>query len=214
MNIPLEKRLKKRMHSELAFLQDEVLEMLYSIDNRLVLHGGTAVWRCYRGNRFSEDLDMYSTSVAQVKEKLPQLAKVHSIQVNKLKTTENLLFAKLSAQGTEVRVEINYSAKILPCFKSYEKADGSYMEILTLPAEDLIIEKINAYQSRKFVRDIYDIYHLSNYVAEPEKIKEVMLKFLQDIKPPIDEKNLKTLVYTGAVPSFSSIIESLKRRYR
>jgi len=59
VKIPLEKRLKKRMDVEIAFLQDEVVEILYAIESRLVLHGGTAVWRCYGGNRLSEDLDFY-----------------------------------------------------------------------------------------------------------------------------------------------------------
>lgn len=55
MEIPLEKRLKKRLHVDVGRLQDEAMEVLYSVDNTLVLHGGTAIWRCFSGNRFSED---------------------------------------------------------------------------------------------------------------------------------------------------------------
>ncbi|MFH1246948.1 MAG: nucleotidyl transferase AbiEii/AbiGii toxin family protein, partial [Candidatus Micrarchaeota archaeon] len=58
MNFPLANKLKKRLHLETATLQDEVVDLIYSISSP-VLHGGTAIWRCYAGNRFSEDLDFY-----------------------------------------------------------------------------------------------------------------------------------------------------------
>ena len=59
MRIPLANKLKKRLHSETAFLQDEVIDIVYGLEPNAVLHGGTAIWRCYQGNRFSEDLDFY-----------------------------------------------------------------------------------------------------------------------------------------------------------
>lgn len=35
------------------------METLYRIFPGGALHGGTAIWRCYSGNRFSEDVDAY-----------------------------------------------------------------------------------------------------------------------------------------------------------
>ncbi len=52
MKVPLEKRLRKRLHVEIGLLQDELMELLYSISDSLVLHDGTAVWRCYGGIDF------------------------------------------------------------------------------------------------------------------------------------------------------------------
>ena len=40
-------RLKKAKYKDIARVQDIVIEELYKIFDRAVLHGGTAIWRCY-----------------------------------------------------------------------------------------------------------------------------------------------------------------------
>lgn len=57
--IPMNQRLKRRQHIEIARLQDILVESLYRIVPDAVLHGGTSIWRCYSGSRFSEDIDVY-----------------------------------------------------------------------------------------------------------------------------------------------------------
>ncbi|TDA31485.1 MAG: hypothetical protein DSO04_03905 [Hadesarchaea archaeon] len=57
--IPLYLRMRRERHRKVAVLQDMVVEALYRAFPRAVLHGGTAIWRCYSGNRFSEDLDVH-----------------------------------------------------------------------------------------------------------------------------------------------------------
>ena len=37
---------------EKAKLEDVLIELLYSEYKSLTFHGGTAIWRCYGGNRF------------------------------------------------------------------------------------------------------------------------------------------------------------------
>ena len=68
MAIVLFNRLKKKLHREIALLQDELIDIIYSIEPNAVLHGGTAIWRCFQGNRFSEDLDFYLTPSKNFKE--------------------------------------------------------------------------------------------------------------------------------------------------
>ena len=58
-NIPLNLRLKKKTEKEIAYAQDVILGEIYKFFPNAVLHGGTAIWRCYNGRRFSEDLDFY-----------------------------------------------------------------------------------------------------------------------------------------------------------
>ncbi len=49
----------------LAELQDEVIDIIYDrFEPDAVLYGGTAVWRCYGGNRFSEDIDICMSNTA------------------------------------------------------------------------------------------------------------------------------------------------------
>ena len=55
--IPLILKLKKQNHKELAEAQDIMIENIFDVDDA-VLHGGTAIWRCYKGKRFSEDIDI------------------------------------------------------------------------------------------------------------------------------------------------------------
>ncbi len=43
-----------------AIVEDEIVELLLKHYENFVMHGGTAVWRCYGGNRFSRDVDFYS----------------------------------------------------------------------------------------------------------------------------------------------------------
>jgi predicted nucleotidyltransferase component of viral defense system len=57
--IPLILRLKRANHKELAKAQDIIVKALYETFNEAVFHGGTCIWRCYGGNRFSEDIDVY-----------------------------------------------------------------------------------------------------------------------------------------------------------
>lgn len=213
MIIPLEKRLKKRMHVEIAMLQDELVEILYGIENNLVFHGGTAVWRCYGGNRFSEDLDFYCKDMGRLEAAFGKKTGERGLMVLKFKKTANLVFCKISNGNVEVRVEINHAVKKAAIAQPYEKADGSFMDVLTLSPEELIREKISAYGNRRFIRDIYDIYHLSNYVREDEKVQKEVSKLLASLKPPVDEENLSAVVYSGKVLSFLQIVESLKRRF-
>ncbi len=207
MKIPLEKRLKKKLHVEVGYLQDEVIELLYSISEELIMHGDTAIWRCYKGNGFSEDLDLYGRlDVEQFTKKTEE----RGLKINKIKTTNNLIFAKLSNQNVEIRVEINKNAPKNKTIQPYQRMDGSFIDIYTLSPDALIMEKISAYQSRRFIRDLYDSYHLakSYEIAPTTKIK--LKEFLDNIKPPTDEKILKALIYSGIPPTFKSMVTYLR----
>ena len=46
---------------KIASLQDYIVELIYSkLEPSAILYGGTAIWRCYGGMRFSENLDIYN----------------------------------------------------------------------------------------------------------------------------------------------------------
>ena len=211
MEIPLSKRLRKRTHQEVALLQDELVEMMYAAfqQERPVLHGGTAIWRCYRGNRFSEDLDFYARAGKDFRELFFREAAAGGLGITKYKQTSNVIFAKVSNGSAEVRLEINTVKAVGGIVAEYERADGSRMDIRTLSPEELIREKMLAYEGRRMVRDIYDIYHLSRLAGEVRG----MGGFLRGIKPPVDEKNLRAVVYSGVAPSFRQMVEVLSSRF-
>lgn len=213
MNLPLENRLKKRAHVQIALLQDELADLVYSVEEKAVLHGGTAIWRCYGGNRFSEDLDFYAPASAL--EQLPEKAKERGIDVLKFKRADNLIFAKFSDEEAEVRLEVNHANASAGngVVTAFEKTDGSSMQVLTLTPEQLISEKIAAYQSRRLIRDLYDIHHLGGMVKDGKEISKKVAVFLANLPQPVDEGNLKAIVYSGAIPSFEQLKQSLERRW-
>ena len=208
MEIPLAKKLKKRAHLELALLQDEVVEIVYSIcsKNEPILHGGTAIWRCYGGRRFSEDLDFYGLVPEDFKKNLAQELGSRGLMLSKYKKAPHVLFAKIRNRNTEVRLEISKGTPNKKVLMQYEKTDGSRMDIYSLTREELVNEKMKAYLNRRFIRDIYDVYFLGR---KEGKIPGV-LDFLEELAPPIDEKNLRALVYVGVAPTFREMVTVLR----
>ncbi|MEW6295301.1 MAG: nucleotidyl transferase AbiEii/AbiGii toxin family protein [Candidatus Diapherotrites archaeon] len=214
MRIPLYNRLKKGAHKEIAMLQDEVVDIIYFLSPKAVLHGGTAIWRCYEGNRFSEDLDFYLSTSNGFKQSFAEQLKSKGLILIKYKETGNTIFSKVSNINSEIRFEASLRKIKKYEVKPYEKTNGTYIDVLTLSPEDLLLEKANAYANRKLIRDFYDVYWLSRYLPENITVNEELGKFLKKAGKPQDEKTLKALVYSGAIPSFYQMLVSLKGRFR
>lgn len=220
MRIPLSNRLRRKAHAEIAALQDEVVEALYAAfpETKFVLRGGTAVWRCYGGNRFSEDLDFFTVSVLPpgFKESFFAAMRALGLEVTKFKRTANTVFAKISGGGgVEIRVEVSTACgaeKRGVSVAEFEKADGGVTDVYALSAYALLKEKMAAFASRRFARDFYDVYFLSRLVEFDAVSRRELKEFLRDAKPPVDEQNLEVLVFSGVAPSFKQMVEVLSSR--
>ncbi|MFH1257038.1 MAG: nucleotidyl transferase AbiEii/AbiGii toxin family protein [Candidatus Diapherotrites archaeon] len=210
MRIPLSKRLRKRLHRELALLQDEVADIVYGISQGAVLHGGTAIWRCYQGNRFSEDLDFCLKAGKNFRQEFSRKAVSSGLELRKFRQTANTIFSAVSNGAAEVRLEIALRTVKNPVVKPYEKADGSHMDVFTLSPECLLLEKIAAYCNRKLARDFYDIYFLNTKITERNAVKKEIRALLAKGIKPVDEKNLRTLIYSGAIPSYGQMVNALQ----
>jgi len=213
MDIPLEKRMKKRLHVDIGRLQDEVMEAAYALDNGLVFRGGTAIWRCFSGNRFSEDLDLYCSRADRIANELENTLAVRALLLSKFRRTENLIFAKVSDGQAEVRLELNISTKKRGEATRYEKMNGNRMEVLCLSCQELVLEKIAAYKNRRFVRDLYDICYLSDALEPDAAVKKAIDRLLSNFSAPVDEANLQTFVYSGIAPTTSQMLVALRRRF-
>lgn len=210
MQIPLQLKLKKKSHREIARLQDVVVDMMYRIFPKAVLHGGTAIWRCYKGNRFSEDIDVYIEKDADRIEIFFRELEKLGFAVIKKRIRESSLFSKLIFGETEIRFEAIFK-KTAGIIKEYETIEGVLTNVYTFSSEDLIKEKVDTYLFRRKIRDLYDIFFLLRYVREPAEIKENVLKLLKEFKEPADAAQLKALVLFGAVPTKNEIVEYLER---
>ena len=60
---------------KIASLQDYIIDLIYDrIQPEALLYGGTAIWRCFGGMRFSEDIDIYM-ELSAFEELIASLAK-------------------------------------------------------------------------------------------------------------------------------------------
>jgi len=208
--IPLILRLRKEIHKKIAEAQDLIVqEMLNSFDN-VVLHGGTAIWRCYKGNRFSEDIDVYiPKDINKINLFFKNLEKKGFI-VKKKRIKENSLFSDLQFNRVSVKFEALFK-NVKGVLKDYETIEGNYIVLYSLTPEELIAEKVDAYIKRLKIRDIYDIFFLLKYVEDKNKIKMQIQKLFKEFKSPVDEKELRILVLEGIAPNYKEILDYLKR---
>ena len=207
--IPLILRLKKQMHRDIAKAQDMVMEEIYAVFENAVLHGGTAIWRCYKGNRFSEDIDVY---IAKDNAKIVLLFKnleKKGFIIKKKKTGKNSLFSNLQLNRTFVRLEALFK-KADGSLKEYELSDGNLITVYTLTPEELIEEKVNAYLKRLKIRDLYDIFFLLRYVKKKDEIKNSIKKLINNFKKPVDEKELGVLILEGITPNSEKMLSYIK----
>ena len=206
---PLHRKMRKERHKKIAGAQDIIVETLYRVFPRAVLHGGTAIWRCYSGNRFSEDVDAYIENDAEKINRFFEEMEKAGFEIIKKRMTKNSLYSLLSFGGTEVRFEA-LLRRAKGVMKEYETYEGILFNIFTLSPEQMITEKIGAYLNRRKIRDLYDIFFLLRYVTDAEKLKPNLKDLLRNFKEPVDEEELKALILFGAIPTKEDIVEYLE----
>jgi len=208
--VPLHLRMRRERHKKIARLQDIIVETLYRVFPRGVLHGGTAIWRCYSGNRFSEDVDAYIEKNTEKIDSFFEEMRRAGFRVVKRRVTKNSLYSVLSFGGTEARFEALFRS-FRGVVMEYETYEGILFNVFTLTPEEMIIEKINAYLKRRKIRDLYDIFFMLRHVKEAERVRQELTKFLRNFKEPVDEAELKALILFGAVPTKEDIVGYVKR---
>lgn len=209
--IPLQVRLKKEIHRKIAYAQDLIVKEVYAVFDKAVLHGGTAIWRCYNGRRFSEDLDFYLPKNDKNITLLFNNLKKVGFEIKKKKVSENSIYSELELNRTSVRLEATFQ-KVSGVICDYEMSDGNIVSIYSLTSEMFLAEKINTYVKRLNVRDLWDVFFLLKNVENPYKIKEIG-GLIKNYKKPIDEGNLKAILLEGIVPSADEMIEYIKRKW-
>lgn len=218
MDVPISHRLRNKTQLSIAELQDKFVEAVYQSDSNIILHGGTAIWRCYSGNRFSYDVDAYIRNVREfnaIRHGLTFSLSRLGCKIDSISIIERSIFAVVSDQIARLSVDISYRANgIRPLALQYERIDRSYTQVLTLTPEDFVLEKVVAYESRGYIRDLFDIYQLLNYLPVGSRADKRLGRFAMHIKKPYSSEKLSDLVYSGVAPTFREIVEAIKRRTR
>ncbi|MCL5434478.1 MAG: nucleotidyl transferase AbiEii/AbiGii toxin family protein [Candidatus Marsarchaeota archaeon] len=211
MELPISNILKSRDELETAQLEDDTVSVLANITDKMAMHGGTAIWRCYNGKRFSTDIDVYTWD-ENFKEKFMKSAEKMGMEVSKFRE-KRVTFINIRKNNTEIKIEPRNVEKIA-ILMPYERIDGSKVNILVLSPEDLVLEKIDAYNDRRVYKDLYDITILLNSVKKPDKIKEALSEFAKDIKAPDEDvqsfTEFKATIYAGVIPSYAKMVDFIK----
>jgi len=211
--IPLILRLKKNLHRETAKAQDIIVKTLFEIFNNAVMHGGTAIWRCYSGNRFSEDVDAYiPKDIEKLNLFLSELEK-KGFLVKKKKISENSVYFYFEFNRILVKFDAIFK-KISGILRDYETSEGNFLTISTLKPEEFVLEKVSAYLNRMRIRDLYDVFFLLKYIKDISLIKKELEKLINEYKKPVDEKDLKIIILEGLIPKAEKMIDYIKDRIK
>ena len=211
--LPLSRRMKKEIHRKIASAQDLILDEVYQHFPHAVLHGGTAIWRCHDGKRFSEDLDFYLPRDEKALEALFAALENKGFVVRKKRILTNSVYSELGYDRTTVRLEATFQS-IKGHLAEYETADGNVVMIYTLTPEEFLKEKITTYRKRRKIRDLYDIFSLLPKIDDPAAVREELGLLIRDYAPPIDEQDLKTIILEGLTPTAEDMKEYIERKWR
>lgn len=208
MEEPIESVMRNESYLKVAKLQDDTVQIIFKTISA-VLHGGTAIWRCYGGARFSEDIDLYVRKQGDIR-KLVNRITLSDLRITFNRERHGTFYYDISNAETNISLQIKIIKK-KSALVFYERVDGTKSEIYSLTPENLIAEKIEAYTDRRLIRDVYDIMVLTKSVSNKDEIVDRLRSFVLKIERPKDEGVLKSLVYNALVPSFASIVEYLQR---
>jgi predicted nucleotidyltransferase component of viral defense system len=213
---------------EKAKLEDTLVELLYSRYDSLVFHGGTSIWRCLGGNRFSRDIDFYldaKTSKERMLhyKELSEFLKESGFLVKEKgyeNSTDTMHF--LVESNTKMKVDINFKYK-KGARAEYTKVDDSKIVVLSLSPSELLNEKIAAYNdklnsTKEFkhpeAQDLYDIYYLVSLIKRGDErtVKDLrsLVGLIKEDQPP-NMSSLGHLILAGLPPSFGLMMERIKK---
>ena len=153
------------------YLQDIFLHLLYKKIPKMVFSGGTCVWKVLKGDRFSEDIDAYASSIPgdiadYLKKELGFLGV--NCSVLKKKITSNMFFLKLSLSFPSHPREIIIFVEILSAKPKEIEAVTLYspypdippVEMIILSPSEMAANKLSAIYERNKPRDVHDLYLL------------------------------------------------------
>ena len=180
---------------KLANLQDFVLEIVYNkIDPSALLYGDTAIWRCYGGQRFSEVIDIYMEEY--LLEEFINLFPKYGFKLA-WRSSEYPSSIRIENRDTSLLFE-SKEGTAESVIRPYLRVDGSPMTIGVLSPTELLVRKIEAFNGRRLIRDIYDIYVLTQHLDPKDfTVKTKLSAFLENISDPVDEGVLRSLIYSG-----------------
>lgn len=168
----------------------EVLDKLKSgkLLDKLIFTGGTMLRLCYGLNRFSVDLDFWLYKKIDIKPYFTRinefLSGYYTIRDAQDKFHTMLFEIKSKDYPRSLKVKIRKKAEKIKTEISiaYSKYSNTQVLVRTSSLHEVMKSKIEAFLSRKEIRDVFDIEFLLKKGIELKATKEDLQKLLDRIK--------------------------------
>lgn len=183
-------------NAEKDYLLDvALLSISRNTKSELVFKGGTCLYKFYKLNRFSEDIDFSAVAELDVDTLISNVLsdfKKFGIKasVHKKKEPYNSVLLKLRVEGplysgnpasyASVGIDVNKTSKVFldPQFLSYNPLyqELSQISLLCMQPQEIFAEKVRAIMARRRSRDLFDLHFLlqSGFWADVALIKRKM----------------------------------------
>lgn len=168
------------VNAEKDYLQDAMLFSLYSnLSEELVFKGGTALYKIYKLNRFSEDLDFtlnHKIGVEKISSKIISDLMLLGIKgkIKEAKESSSEINVRFLLNGplyrgnkeTQCFIPLNMSKREHTLLEPKKEMITSLyreipnFEVFVMEEEEILAEKIRTIFQRQKPRDIYDIWFL------------------------------------------------------
>ncbi len=169
-------------------LQDKVFELARLYDQKLYLTGGTALSRFYFQHRLSEDLDFFTTTddlkLIANDLRLRLIAQGYEVEMEKL----DIYFARFYVIHAGATLKVEFVKEFHLIDPLQQTAYGIYINSL----EDIGTNKIAAFEARAAIKDIVDLYYLTQRLSFPR-----LFQLADHKRIPVAYEQLLTLNVTG-----------------
>lgn len=138
-------------------LQDKIFDIARVYDQKLYLTGGTALARFYFQHRLSEDLDFFTTTddlkLIANDLRLRLVAQGYEVELEKL----DVYFARFYVIHDGATLKVEFVREFNLVDPLLQTAQGIYINSL----EDIGANKITAFEDRAAIKDIIDLYYIT-----------------------------------------------------
>jgi predicted nucleotidyltransferase component of viral defense system len=178
----------RRYEEGFYVLQDKAFEIAGVYGDKIYLTGGTALSRFYFRHRLSDDLDFFTTTddlkliatdfVARLQ------ARGFTIEIDKL----DVYFARILAEEKGVKLKLEFVREFNLYGELIKTDKGIYINNL----EDIGANKISAFEDRAEIKDIIDLYFITQRLPF-----EKLFQIADTKRVPVAYENLLTINVEG-----------------
>jgi len=233
------KGIKNLGFAELDYFQNLLLFIIYrNSANEVIFKGGTALYKCFGLDRFSEDLDfdiLGDFDFKRIEKGLKDFGLEYELKEKKFERSLKIIVRIkgplfVGTKNSFCRLELDFSLREKIERPVLTKKIGRFIEeipsfeVLVMSPEEILSEKFRACLTRNKARDVYDIYFLINEGIKVNKelingkLKYYSKKYnKKEFSKSLNEKKkiwkteMGPLLY-NAMPSFEEVIKFIEKQ--